>query len=473
MVPVGYSSMGPKNSVPRVIMILCRLKIITTLQNIGLMIGELVAGNLADIYGRKKVLFIETVGLALSLLGTTFAPSFTMFAFFRFLDMFFTGGKHCVGNPYFMENLPDKHRMWMSTVVTYSPNHIISSIIAYLCKDCRKLCKAIAGLTVLPMMMIPFLKDTPRWLIEKGRSEEASKAAIYMKKWDKKISSEEAKQITSAVENSVNEALKKLTSHKYYLYHLFTDRKLGSYAIVFATSLFLTSLISYGIAYNMEALAGTVYENVMILGAARYAVNIIAAAFEFTIQRAGRRLLHCVSAGFIAITMGVIFIIYLFAWPQIEEYKAIVETGEQGDPLIHAVVAFVRYASLIAAATCSELFVLDSVQPTELFPTPVRSAGTAFIQTFNRLGTILGPLVFLPGKHWPPAPFLLMFIFGMIDFLLYYFIVPETRGNKLIDHMPGEGLENEEPTTDKSTVITAADLPSYKNIHNIKLDMSY
>ncbi|VDO61012.1 unnamed protein product, partial [Onchocerca flexuosa] len=169
---------------------------------------------------------------------------------------------------------------------------------------------------------------------------EASKAAIYIKKWDEKITSEKAKQINYVVEKSVKEELEKSnkTNRNYYFYHLFTDRKLGSYAAVFATSLFSTSLISYGIAYNMDALAGTVYINVIILGAARYTVNITAAAVEYTIQRVGRRVLHCVSAGFIAITMGVIFIIYLFACMfltklirhQIEEYKAIVKTGEQG-----------------------------------------------------------------------------------------------------------------------------------------------
>lgn len=70
----------------------------------------------------------------------------------------------------------------------------------------------------------------------------------------------------------------------------------------------------------MDALAGTVYVNVIILGAARYAINIIAAALEFTIQRVGRRLLHCVSAGFIAVMMGVIFIIYLFTCKLISKH---------------------------------------------------------------------------------------------------------------------------------------------------------
>ncbi|OZC08852.1 hypothetical protein X798_04084 [Onchocerca flexuosa] len=243
-----------------------------------------------------------------------------------------------------MENSPDKHRMWMATVVTYSANYIILSGIAYLCKDCHKLSRAAAGLTVLPLIMIPYLKDTPRWLIKKGRSKEASEAAICIKKWGE-ISSEKVKHITYVVEKSVKEKSSR-TGRNYYFYHLFTDRKLGSYAAVFATSLFSTCLITYGIAYNMDAFLGTVYINMVILDAARYTVNITAAAVEYTIQRVGCHLLHCVSVSFIATTMEVVFIIYLIAC----------------DPLICAVVALFHNASLVAAATCTELFVLNSVQ---------------------------------------------------------------------------------------------------------------
>lgn len=75
---------------------------------------------------------------------------------------------------------------------------------------------------------------------------------------------------------------------------------------------FSTSFISYGIAYNMDALAGTVYVNVIILGAARWAINIIAALLEYTIKSIGRRLLHLVSVGFVMVVMAVTFVIYIF-----------------------------------------------------------------------------------------------------------------------------------------------------------------
>uniref|UniRef100_A0A8R1TYD6 Major facilitator superfamily (MFS) profile domain-containing protein n=1 Tax=Onchocerca volvulus TaxID=6282 RepID=A0A8R1TYD6_ONCVO len=193
------------------------------MQNISLMIGAIVAGNLADIYGRKKVLFIGTVGLMLLLLATSSALSFIVFTFLRFLDVLFVDGKHCVSNSYFMENLPDTH----------SPNYIILSGIAYLCRD-GKSCLA-AGLTVLPLIMIPYLKDTSQWLTKKGRSKEASEAAIYIKKWDEMISSEKAKYIIYVSEKSVKESWRNptklvgtITSIRY--------RKLGSYTVVFATN---------------------------------------------------------------------------------------------------------------------------------------------------------------------------------------------------------------------------------------------
>ncbi|VDN07803.1 unnamed protein product [Thelazia callipaeda] len=224
----------------------------------------------------------------------------------------------------------------------------------------------------------------------------------------------------------------------YYFYHLFSDWNLGSYAVVFATSLFSASFVSYGIAYNMDALAGTVYINVIILGSVRWGINITAASLEYMFQKIGRRLLHLVAVGFIATVMGVTFVIYLFTWPKINDYKAGVILGNEEESFIRVIVMFTRYACLLAAAMCTEVFVLNAVQPSELFPTPIRSTGIAFIQMFNRLGTIVSPLVFIPSKHWPPAPFLLMFITSSADFLLYFLLVPETRGKRLPDHMPGE-----------------------------------
>ncbi|KAL3985648.1 putative integral membrane protein [Acanthocheilonema viteae] len=147
------------------------------------------------------------------------------------------------------------------------------------------------------------------------------------------MSPEKANYIKYVLEKTVKEKMEKSNkvNRNYYFYHLFTDRKLGSYAIVFAISLFLTSFINYGIVHNMDALTENVYVNVIIVGAVSYTINIVAAIFEFKIQCVGRRLLHCASAGFIVVVMGTVFVIYLFKWHQIEEYETIVKTGTEGE----------------------------------------------------------------------------------------------------------------------------------------------
>lgn len=116
--------------------------------------------------------------------------------------------------------------------------------------------------------------DTPRWLIKKGKGEEASKAAVYIRKWDEKLTPEREEQIVTVVQEAakdeVYDRLKCRFLHynhsflckrhlyltdslfnqfqlikmgkgkkNYYFYHLFSDWKLGSYAIVFATSLYV------------------------------------------------------------------------------------------------------------------------------------------------------------------------------------------------------------------------------------------
>lgn len=50
-----------------------------------------------------------------------------------------------------------------------------------------------------------YLKDTPRWLIKKGRGKKAAKAAVYIKRWDEKVSPEKAKHITYIIEKSAQE----------------------------------------------------------------------------------------------------------------------------------------------------------------------------------------------------------------------------------------------------------------------------
>jgi OCT family organic cation transporter-like MFS transporter 4/5 len=67
---------------------------ITTIQMCGLLVGALVMGQLADIFGRKKLLYIAYSLLLAFSLGSAFANSWQMFAAFRFFIGALVGSKY-------------------------------------------------------------------------------------------------------------------------------------------------------------------------------------------------------------------------------------------------------------------------------------------------------------------------------------------------------------------------------------------
>uniref|UniRef100_A0A9J2P537 Major facilitator superfamily (MFS) profile domain-containing protein n=1 Tax=Ascaris lumbricoides TaxID=6252 RepID=A0A9J2P537_ASCLU len=415
-------------------------------QNIGLLAGAFIFGNLADALGRKKVLIGASVGLAIMELVTSFAPNLILFNVCRFFVMLFNGGKHCVCNPFFMENLPDRHRMWVATVVTYSPTYIFLSLAAYLCGDWRTLARFSSALTLVPLVLLFFVYDTPRWLILKGRDDEAEEAALAIKKWDAKITDELRQKFHQAIkaESDRQKAQQMAMKHKYNVLDIFKSWTLTKYDIVFSTSLFSASFVSYGVAYNMDAIAGNVYVNVIILGGARYAINIIAALIELNFKNVGRRLLHITTIAVIVLLMAALMLTEFLIHPELVALKKARMEGRPVNSAIETISLVTRYAALLAAAMCTEVFVLDAVQPSELFPTPIRSGGNALIQVFNRLGTICSPLAFIPAAGWPAAPYLLMTLTSLADLVLYSMWIPETRGKPLPDKMPAD-MKEEEP----------------------------
>ena len=52
------------------------------------------------------------------------------------------------------ENLPTRHRLWILTLVTYSPNYIVFTGMAYLTGEWRSLSRLAAGVTIIPLILL-------------------------------------------------------------------------------------------------------------------------------------------------------------------------------------------------------------------------------------------------------------------------------------------------------------------------------
>ncbi|CAG9535997.1 unnamed protein product [Cercopithifilaria johnstoni] len=396
-----------------------KVKMSISLQMIGIMFGAMIFGQLSDMFGRRAILLYGTIGLIVSGLASSFMNNLIGFTIARFFVMFFTGGKHGVSYVFMMENLPAKHRMWMVTVITYSPNYIIFTGLAYFTGEWRLLSRVVALLTILPGILLVFAYESPRWLIQKGKIDDARQALVGMGRWDNKNTPERLQELDLLLDKErehLREAAGKPKTNYTYC-HLFSNRSFASYTIFFAYSLMITSIISYGLVFNMEKLSGSIYLNTIIVGSLRYAINLICAAIDIKFIWAGRCLLHGFSMFFIAFSLGLVFFITLFGLN---------------------LQMIVRITALSAAAMCSQIYILNAVTPSELFPTAIRNKEIGFIQTFNRIGNIIAPQIFLIGEFWTPLPYLAMCLFALVEVTAFLWIIPETKGKPMPDRMPGE-----------------------------------
>lgn len=55
----------------------------------------------------------------------------------------------------------------------------------------------------------------------------------------------------------------------------------------------------------------------------------------------------------------------------------------------------IRMAALSVSAMGSQIYILNAIAPSELFPTAIRNVGMGFVQTFNRIGNVIAPQIFL------------------------------------------------------------------------------
>ncbi|VDN56617.1 unnamed protein product [Dracunculus medinensis] len=402
-----------------------KVKMSTSVQMLGIMFGAMTFGQLSDSIGRRKTLIFGSVGLIISGFLSTFAPNIIIFTILRFFVMLFTGGKHSVSYVYMMESLPTKHRMWLVTVITYSPNYVVFTALAYFTGSWRLLSRVIAGLTFLPLIFLLFIQETPRWLVQKEKIDEAREALVTIAKWNGKNTAEHRKAIDDVL-NQERERIRQAAGRpkkKYYTYHLFMYRDYAIYTILFSFSLVTTSIITYGLMFNFEKLSGSPFLNTIIIGSLRYTINLVVALIDIKFARVGRRLLHGCAMSFMAFGLGLVFIIMAF------------------DLRMQSVI---RMAALSVSAMGSQIYILNAIAPSELFPTAIRNVGMGFVQTFNRIGNVIAPQIFLLGSFWAPLPYFVMALMSLVEVIAYLALIPETKGKPLPDHMPDEGITDAE-----------------------------
>jgi MFS transporter, SP family, xylose:H+ symportor len=148
---------------------------------IGTIVGALFAGKLADMVGRKKMLFAIGVLYVLGALGTALTSDHTVFMIFRFIGGVGVGAASVCAPIYTAEIAPPAMRgrlvglvqfnIVLGILLAYGSNAVIAAIadpnVAW-----RWMFGVMAVPAVIFLTLLGTVPETPRWLLSMGREQE-------------------------------------------------------------------------------------------------------------------------------------------------------------------------------------------------------------------------------------------------------------------------------------------------------------
>jgi len=149
---------------------------------VGCIIGTILIGKPGDIFGAQRLLQILAVLFFTSSVGCGLAPTIDVFILFRFIGGLAIGGASVLCPVYISEISPPKHRgLLASTFQLAIVFGILLSLISnYLLLNIgdhnwRWMLFSGAFPAIAFFLMLLVIRKSPRWLVKKGRIEEARK----------------------------------------------------------------------------------------------------------------------------------------------------------------------------------------------------------------------------------------------------------------------------------------------------------
>jgi MFS transporter, SP family, xylose:H+ symportor len=396
---------------------------------VGCFAGSLVAGALADRYGRKPVLLASAILFALSSVLTGWAPNFPAFVAWRIIGGVAIGLSSNISPLYIAEVSPAAHRGRLvslnqfAVVIGILLAQIMNWLIAAPVPDRLSPAAALASwnvqfgwrwmFTVVAVPAVIFLvaslaiPESPRWLLIRNRREEAMKVL---------------RRVTGTAENAIREAaaivaaLRQEENNSSGWSGLLQPgvRRVLLVGVVLAVLQQwsgINILFNYAEEVYRAAGLGTsqILLDIVITGAINLIFTLVAMAF---VDRLGRRPLMLIGCCGIAVSHLLAGLAY--------------RTGWHGTPvLVLTLCAIACYAMTLAPLT----WVLIA----EIFPNRLRSAGVSIAVSALWISSFALTYSF-PFINRALGSAGAFFTYGAIcaaGAVFVYFFVPETKGRTL------------------------------------------
>lgn len=382
---------------------------------IGAVIGAATNGILADIFGRKKIIIATAVIFIVGSILCAFAPNIIVLIVSRIFIGFAVGIVNFVVPLYLSEISPKALRgtlvslyQWAITAgILFS--YIINSVFAHAIYNWRWMLFAGVVPSLVLLIGMSFMQDTPRWLVSKNRDEEAKKVFNKIEpEIDANTEIEEIKQTLN--KSSKNE---KFTFKKWMIMPfvvgigiMFAQICTGINTIIYYAP---TIFKSAGFDSNITAIYATAG-----IGIINFLMTIVAIYFT---DRLGRKPLLYFGLTGVMLSLFALGFSFEFA-NTLGEYQKWVAVG-----------------SLVAYIICFAMSLgpVGWILVSEVFPLKIRGISMSICTVsnfaFNFFVVASFPvLLHRIGGAWT------FWIFGFVSILciiFVYFFVPETKGISL------------------------------------------
>jgi MFS transporter, SP family, arabinose:H+ symporter len=374
----------------------------------GTIIGALLAGIPGDAYGRRDSLRGLALLFLVSALGCALAWSWLSFVSFRFIAGLAIGGSSVLGPMYIAEIAPAKWRgrlvgffqfsIVFGILLAYFSNYVIGTM-ALGDADWRWKLGVSAAPAALFFLLLFYIPRSPRWLIKKGRIEEARQVLNLIGEENKE---EELRQIVESID----------AEHAGEKQHLFSYRYRLPVLLAITVAMFNQLAGINSILYYLNDIFARAGFNrasgdlqAMVIGATNLFFTMVAMS---VIDKLGRKTMLLI--GSVGTCLCLAIISYLF------------HSGTYERLLIWPLIAYIAFFAFSQGAV---IWVYIS----EVFPNAVRAKGQSLGSFTHWLMTAILSWIFpLLSAHSASVPFTFFSAMMAVQFFVVLFVFPETKG---------------------------------------------
>src|ERR1700730_9184168 len=388
----------------------------------GAMAGNLAAGRLSDLFGRRTVLLMTAVLFLASSLAAAFSTRFAVFVAARICGGLGVGAAILTAPVYIAEIAPARSRGSLVSLnqlmivigisISFFSNYFLLSLGADSWRWMLGVQAEPAGLYFLLLTLVP---ESPRWLLSKGRRESAQAALSTVQ------SPADARR-----EREMMEANLVKQSRHFGVRVLLTGRLRRVMIFGFGIAFFQQATGINAIFYYLPTIfaqsggeLSTAFAQSVLVGLVNVGMTFVAI---WSIDRLGRKPLLAI--GLTGMTLSLLIIGWAF-------HSAHASLGG-GSPVTHenvVLIAIITYVASFAISLGPVMWVLLS----EIFPNEERAAAISAVGFWNSLVSASVTLLF-PQElaSWGPAgTFLAYGLIAAAGLLFILMLAPETKGKTL------------------------------------------